>query len=105
LPVELRYFEVLADGHSTFERHDHAHLVMVIRGRGQVLVGDTISDVELYDVVQVPPQTWHQFRANRGDELGFACIVAAERDRPYRPSEEEQEELRKIKAIAEFVKF
>lgn len=105
LPVELRYFEVLDGGHSTFERHDHAHLVMIIRGKGQALVGEEVQDVNLYDVVQVPPQTWHQFRANRGDELGFACVVSKERDKPHRPDDEEQAELKKIEAIAEFVRF
>jgi quercetin dioxygenase-like cupin family protein len=105
LPVELRYFEVLEGGHSTLERHDHAHLVMIIRGSGQVLVGEDIQDVALFDVVQVPPQTWHQFRANRADHLGFACIVAQDRDKPHRPDEQEREELLGNVKIGDFVRF
>ncbi|MCC7229201.1 MAG: cupin domain-containing protein, partial [Fimbriimonadaceae bacterium] len=61
LNVELRYFEMGADGHSTLERHEHAHLVTIIRGRGQVLVGNRVAEIGLYDVVEIPPLTWHQF--------------------------------------------
>ena len=39
-PAQLRYFEVAPGGHTTLERHEHVHSVMVIRGRGQCLVGD-----------------------------------------------------------------
>ena len=32
LACELRYFEIAPGGHSTLERHDHLHSVMIIRG-------------------------------------------------------------------------
>lgn len=89
LPVELRYFEVGADGHSTLERHEHSHLVTIIRGSGQVLVGETVTEIGLHDMVHIPPMTWHQFRATNGEPLGFLCIVNQERDRPQRPSEDQ----------------
>jgi len=104
LPVEYRYFEVGTDGHSTLERHQHAHVVIVIRGSGQVFVGDTVSDIGVHDLVQVAPMTWHQFRANRGEELGFLCLVSAERDRPQRPGPEELAELRRCACVAEFIR-
>ncbi len=84
-PVECRYFEILENGHSTLERHQHQHLVMVIRGRGQVLVGEKVSDIEPNDVVHIPALTWHQFRASKGETLGFWCVVRADRDKPERP--------------------
>src|SRR6202035_6096431 len=40
LGCELRYFEMAAGGYSTLERHEHMHAVMILRGRGQGLVGD-----------------------------------------------------------------
>ena len=40
LSFELRYFEVAAGGWSTLERHQHPHAVVVLRGRGEVLLGD-----------------------------------------------------------------
>jgi len=104
LNVELRYFEMGADGHSTLERHEHAHLVTIIRGRGQVLVGNRVAEIGLYDVVEIPPLTWHQFRATKGEPLGFLCVVSTERDRPQRPDAKEVEELGANPEVAAFVR-
>ncbi len=104
LSVEFRYFEIGVDGHSTLERHHHTHLVMIIQGRGQVLVGDTVSEIGVHDVVRVPPLTWHQFRATRGEKLGFLCVVSTERDRPQRPGPTELEELHASSMVAEFIR-
>jgi len=104
LDVELRYFEVGKDGHSTLERHEHSHAVMIIRGKGEVMVADEISPIGLYDVVQIPPMTWHQFRANQGDDLGFLCVVSVERDRPQRPGPDQVAELSQNERVAEFIR-
>lgn len=37
LQGELRYFEISAGGHTTFERHEHIHVVVIIRGTGKLL--------------------------------------------------------------------
>jgi mannose-6-phosphate isomerase-like protein (cupin superfamily) len=89
LGAEFRYFEIGAGGHSTLERHQHSHLTMILRGSGEVLVGEEISLVRLHDIVRVPPMTWHQFRATQNEPLGFLCLVACERDRPQRPTDED----------------
>lgn len=88
-PAQLRYFEVAPGGWTTLERHEHVHAVMVIRGRGQCLVGDQAYDIGTHDLVSVPPMTWHQFRSAADEPLGFLCLVAAERDRPQLPSDAE----------------
>ena len=75
LGAELRYFEIEPGGHSTLERHDHIHSVMVIRGQGKCLVGDAIYDITGNDLVYVPTMTWHQFRATTSEPLGFLCLV------------------------------
>jgi quercetin dioxygenase-like cupin family protein len=85
LPTEFRYFEIQPGGYSTLEKHDHLHVVMVIRGEGHVVVGEEITKIGVHDLIHVPAQTWHQFQAAEGDHLGFLCLVATERDRPYRP--------------------
>ncbi len=88
-----RYFEVAPHGYSTLERHEHPHTVIVIRGRGRVILGDTVTAIGPLDCVYVAPGTLHQFQA--GDEaLGFLCIVDRNRDRPAMPSEEEVAMLR-----------
>jgi mannose-6-phosphate isomerase-like protein (cupin superfamily) len=102
LGCEWRYFEVAEGGYSTLERHQHVHAVMIHRGRGQCLVGSTISDVAVGDLVFIPQLAWHQFRANAGDVLGFLCLVNAERDRPQLPGPDDLEALRQDAAIARF---
>lgn len=104
MPMEWRYFEVEADGYSTLERHGHVHVVMVLAGAGRVLVGDAVTEIGVHDVVHIPPMTWHQFRADRGDRLGFLCLVAVDRDRPQRPTDEDLAGLRANPAVAEFVR-
>ena len=104
LPVEFRYFEMAAGGHSTLERHQHQHAVMIIRGSGQVFVGDTITPINTHDVVHIPSFTWHQFRATNDEELGFLCIVAMDRDKPQRPTPENLEELAMIEGVKEFIR-
>ncbi|MGE5669498.1 MAG: cupin domain-containing protein [Betaproteobacteria bacterium] len=100
---ELRYFEVAAAGHSTLERHRHAHAVMVLRGHGGVLVGGQVHPVNTYDLVTVPPLTWHQFRATPDAPLGFLCMVDAERDRPQLPGADDLARLREDPVVAAFL--
>lgn len=104
LAGELRYFEVAAGGYSTLERHRHVHAVLILRGRGTALVGEQIFDVAPFDLVTVPPVTWHQFRASAGDPLGFLCMVDALRDRPELPDATELERLRADSALAAFLR-
>ena len=95
LPAQLRYFEVAPGGYTTLERHEHVHAVMVIRGRGQCLVGERAYDIGEHDLVSVPPMTWHQFHAAADAPLGFLCLVASQRDRPQLPTNYEARELQR----------
>jgi S-methyl-1-thioxylulose 5-phosphate methylthiotransferase len=99
---ELRYFEVAPGGFSTLERHEHMHAVLILRGSGHCLVGDAVNSLETHDLVTVPPMTWHQFRASKGEPLGFLCMVNAERDKPQLPTAEDVARLRRDPAIAAF---
>jgi len=100
---EWRYFEVAPGGWSTLERHRHTHAVMILRGRGRCLVGAQVGEVGERDLVEVPPMTWHQFRAAPDAPLGFLCLVSRERDRPQLPSPEELRALRADPRVAAFL--
>ncbi|HZQ63366.1 MAG TPA: cupin domain-containing protein [Casimicrobiaceae bacterium] len=100
---ELRYFEVAAGGYSTLERHQHTHAVLVLRGMGTCLVGTEVHRIGAFDLVTVPPRTWHQFRAAANAPLGFLCMVDAERDRPELPDPHALSQLRAVPAVAEFL--
>jgi quercetin dioxygenase-like cupin family protein len=102
--AELRYFEILPGGHSTLERHEHVHSVMVLRGKGQALVGGEIHALDGNDLIRVPPLTWHQFRATAGETLGFLCLVRSDRDKPQRPTAAELAALRADPRVGPFVR-
>lgn len=103
LDCQLRYFEIQPGGYSSLERHEHAHGILILRGKGRILVGTVVYDVEPYDVVEIPPMTWHQLYAT-AEPLGFLCIVNCTRDRPQRPTESELEHLRSDPKIAKILR-
>ncbi|MCA3425201.1 MAG: cupin domain-containing protein [Roseomonas sp.] len=105
LPVQWRYFEVQPGGHSTLERHEHIHWVLILRGRGACLVGDEISAIAEHDLVEIGAMQWHQFRAAEDAPLGFLCLVAAERDRPQLPDADDLAALRQHAKIADFIRI
>ena len=102
LACELRYFEMDAAGYSSLERHEHAHAVMILRGHGACLLGETIQPVKPLDLVSIPAWTWHQFRAG-AEPLGFLCMVNAQRDRPQLPTPEDLAQLQQNSAVARFL--
>jgi quercetin dioxygenase-like cupin family protein len=104
LGCQLRYFEVEAGGHSTLERHEHVHGVVVLRGRGKALVGEVVHDLATHDLVEVPPMTWHQFRADADQPLGFLCMVNRERDRPLLPTPADLAAMRSDPVVAAFIR-
>lgn len=104
LACQLRYFEVEPGGHTTLERHEHVHAVMVVRGAGSCLVGDQIYALDTHDLIKIPPLTWHQFRARADQPLGFLCMVNSERDRPQLPSADDLMWLRKRTEVAAFIR-
>lgn len=80
----VRYFEIDPGGYSTLEKHEHEHVVIGMRGRGEAQTGCYIYEVGFGDVVYVAPMDPHQLRCPEGasEPFGFLCIVNAERDRP-----------------------
>jgi len=104
LACELRYFEMDAGGYSTLERHEHAHAVMILRGTGECLVGNEVRAVKQFDLVSIPSMLWHQFRATRGEPLGFLCMVNVLRDRPQLPDADDLARLKSTPAVDQFLK-
>lgn len=79
----LRYFEIDKGGYSTYEHHQHEHVVYIVRGQGEVRLGCRYIQVGMGDVVYVGPDDPHQFlNPNSEEPFGFLCVVDAVRDRP-----------------------
>lgn len=77
-----RYFEVAAGGFSRFERHDHEHFVVILRGCGRVRLGDEWHDLGPLDVVHILPKVPHQFANPHEEPFGLLCVVDRIRDVP-----------------------
>ncbi len=104
LHAQLRYFEIAPGGHSTLERHEHSHAVLILAGNGRALVGNVVHEIAAFDLVRVPSSTWHQFRAGEDNILGFLCLVSCDRDRPILPTTDEVETLKSDPQIGAFIR-
>jgi quercetin dioxygenase-like cupin family protein len=78
----LRYFELQAGGYTSLERHRHSHVVVGVRGRGLVRIGEKDYTVTPLDTIYIGPQQAHQLRAAGRAKFGFFCIVDARREQP-----------------------
>ena len=100
---EQRYFEIEPGGYSSLEKHEHIHVVITLRGRGRVLVGDRVVELGPMEVLEIPPSAAHRW-VNAGEEpWGFLCTVEAERDRPQPVDDAEWEALKADPATAPFI--
>src|SRR5262249_13063251 len=73
----VRYFTIPSGGHSSFEHHRHQHGVVIVHGRGRVLLGDTWSEIGPGDAVFIAPDELHQLQAADDQPLGFICVIPA----------------------------
>jgi quercetin dioxygenase-like cupin family protein len=58
---QMRYFELAPGAYSSLEKHQHIHLIIVIRGKGKALVGPEVFEVAPFDIVYVPPEVPHRW--------------------------------------------
>ncbi|MDA8170634.1 MAG: cupin domain-containing protein [Nitrospiraceae bacterium] len=78
----LRYFEVSPGGYTSLETHRHEHVVVVIKGRGQVRLGRRLHELDYLDTIYIGPDEPHRLLNPYGEPFGFFCIVDARRDKP-----------------------
>ena len=71
----LRYFEVEPGGWTSLDQHPHDHGVMVLRGKGQVLLGEETFEIAFGDVVYISPHEVHQLKSVGDEPLGFLCVI------------------------------
>jgi mannose-6-phosphate isomerase-like protein (cupin superfamily) len=78
----LRYFEVGPGGYSRLEKHEHAHCVVCLRGKGRLIMGTELYDLNFMDAVYIGSKVSHQLVNTGNEPFGFFCAVDAERDEP-----------------------
>ncbi len=78
----LRYFEISPGGYTSYEWHNHEHVVIGVRGRGRVRIGKRILEMGFLDTLYISPRTPHRLFNPYDEPFGFFCIVNAKRDKP-----------------------
>lgn len=75
----LRQFKVEPGGHTPRHSHDYEHEVFVVAGSGTVFLEGAERPIRAGDVVFVPPDAEHQFRAGPAG-IRFLCLVPVSRN-------------------------
>jgi ribulose-bisphosphate carboxylase large chain len=79
----VRYFEIAPGGFTTLERHEHEHVVIVLRGQGEVRLGEAVHPISFGDTAYIAPNEIHKLHNSSASEpFGFLCMVDAHRDAP-----------------------
>jgi ribulose-bisphosphate carboxylase large chain len=78
----LRYFEIAPGGYSSLEKHLHEHVVICVRGKGRVRIGEKTIQMRNLDTMYIAPNSVHQLLNPYSEPFGFLCIVNSKRDRP-----------------------
>jgi quercetin dioxygenase-like cupin family protein len=76
----LRQFLVEPGGHTPRHSHDYEHEVYVVEGGGTVLLNGEELTIRAGDVIYIPADHEHQFRATSDASLRFLCLVPVERN-------------------------
>ena len=71
----LRLFRLNPGGYTPHHSHDWEHVNYVVKGEGEVTIGDQVFSLTAKDFAFVPPNVMHQFRNNSNDIFEFICIV------------------------------
>lgn len=76
----LRQFKVAPGGCTPQHSHDYEHEVVILEGAGTVLLEGERRPLRPGDVVYVPADKEHQFRASESEGLRFLCLVPVTRN-------------------------
>jgi quercetin dioxygenase-like cupin family protein len=76
----MRSFHIQPGGHTPRHSHDYEHEVFIVSGRGTVLLEGEERPVKGGDVIYVPAEELHQFKAAPAEPLKFLCIIPMSRN-------------------------
>jgi quercetin dioxygenase-like cupin family protein len=76
----LRSFIVQPGGFTPRHSHDYEHEVYIVGGRGTVLLEGAERPIKGGDVIYVPADELHQFKAAASEPLKFLCIIPMSRN-------------------------
>ncbi len=77
----FRYYQLSPGSHSNLEQHPYDHGILILQGKGEVLLSERTSGISRGDIIHIPPNALHQI-SNTGDApLGFLCVIPARREK------------------------
>ncbi len=76
----LRQFKVKPGGNTPRHSHDYEHEVFIVEGAGTVLLEGAERPIRAGDVIYVPADQEHQFKAHPVQGLRFLCLVPVTRN-------------------------
>lgn len=77
----FRYYEIKSGGVSNKEQHPYDHGVLILQGKGEVLMGDETHPIARGDILHIPPDILHQLSNTGSESLGFLCVIPARREK------------------------
>jgi quercetin dioxygenase-like cupin family protein len=101
----VRYFEIAPGGYTSLEKHQHAHVVIGVRGKAKMIAGIECYELNFLDTIYIAPNTPHQLVNDADEPFGFFCLVDAERDRPQPLDQEELERIKASPRAGRIVRF
>lgn len=102
---DVRYFECGPGGYTTLEKHSHVHVVMALRGQGNIIVGQEIIEAKPFDLVIINAWTPHQLINTGNEPFGFICSVNGQRDKFQLLKKDEIDELERDNKFKETVRI
>lgn len=74
-PFIVRLFSIEPDGNTPHHAHPWEHQVIILSGKGKVLVADKSFEVEKGFYLFIPPNEPHQFINTGNEPLEFICVI------------------------------
>jgi len=71
----IRQIVVEPSGHTPLHSHDYEHEIVVLEGRGTATLEGEVREIAPGDVLFIPPEREHQFRASSDASLRFLCVT------------------------------
>lgn len=76
----MRYFRVEPDGRSPLHSHPYEHEIFVLKGSGELKIGDTEHAISPGHFSLIEENKMHQFRNTGKDDLEFLCMIPIRED-------------------------
>ncbi|MCX8083716.1 MAG: cupin domain-containing protein [Calditerrivibrio sp.] len=71
----MRVFTIKNGGNTPRHSHDWCHVNYVIEGEGTLFLDGKEYEVKAGSIAYIPNNKEHQFKANKGSDIKFICIV------------------------------